>query len=163
PSLDAPRRVKVEPGPVSVQVDADGGRCYVASLWSRRLVVIELVPRAGTGDAADGLRVGKSIPLPFPPRRQLLLTDPTRLVVADAFGGRLAVLDPARGEVESVRVIPAHNIRGLALSGDSRQLLVSHQVLSARATTALNDIHWGNLLTNNLRELPLDGLRNPRA
>jgi YVTN family beta-propeller protein len=163
PGLDAPRRVKVEPGPVSVRVDADGGRCYVASLWSRRVVVIELGPRAGAGDAADGLRVGKSIPLPFPPRRQLLLTDPTRLVVADAFGGRLAVLDPARGEVESVRAIPAHNIRGLALSGDSRQLLVSHQVLSARATTALNDIHWGNLLTNNLRELPLDGLRNPRA
>jgi YVTN family beta-propeller protein len=157
PELDTARRVTVEPGPVSVQVAADGSRCYVASLWPRRVAVVAL------GRPAGELRVEKSIPLPFPPRRQLLLPDPARLVVADAFGGRLAVIDPDRGEVESVRAIPGHNVRGLALSGDGRRLLVSHQVLSGRATTALDDVHWGNLLTNNLRELPLDGLRDPRA
>jgi len=81
--------------------------------------------------------------------------------VADAFGGRLAVIDPETGAVESVREIPAHNIRGLALSADGRHLLVSHQVLSGRATTSLADVHWGNLLTNNLREVSLAGL-SPR-
>jgi YVTN family beta-propeller protein len=163
PGLDAPRRVRVEPGPVSVRVAADGSQCYVASLWSRHVVMVELGPRLGTGDAADGLRVGKSVRLPFPPRLQLPLNEPARLAVSDAFGGRLAVIDPAQGQVESVRTIPGHNIRGLALSADGRQLLVTHQVLSTRATTAFEDVHWGNLLTNNLRELPLDGVRKPQA
>jgi YVTN family beta-propeller protein len=162
-ALDAPRRARVEPGPVSVRVAADGSRCYEASLWARRVAVVELGPRTAKADAADGLKVERSVALPFPPRRQLVLADPARLVVADGFGGRLAVIDPTRGEVESVRTIPGHNVCGLGLSGDGRRLLVTHQVLSSRATTAFNDVHWGNLLTNNLRELPVDGVRNPRA
>jgi YVTN family beta-propeller protein len=156
PRLDAPARVAVGPGPVSIQVAPDGTRCYVASLWPRCVTVVDL-------GVAGGPKVRQSIPLPFPPGRQVLLPDPARLVVADAFGGRLAVIAPGRGEVESVRTLPAHNIRGLALSGDGRRLLVSHQVLSARATTSLADVHWGNLLTNNLREVPLAGVRDPRA
>jgi YVTN family beta-propeller protein len=154
--LDAPARVAVGPGPVSVQVSADGSRCFVASLWARRVTVVNL----GT---AGGPKVKQSVSLPFPPGRQLLLPDPAKLVVADAFGGRLAVIDPEKGAVESVRELPAHNIRGLAPSADGRHLLVSHQVLSARATTSFADVHWGNLLTNNLREVPLVAVRDPKA
>lgn len=154
--LDVRARVAVGPDPVSVQVSPDGSHGFVASRWSRRVTVVDL-------GAAGGPKARQSIPLPFPPGRQVLLSDPVRLVVADAFGGRLAVIDPARGEVESVRELPAHNIRGLAVGGDGRRLLVSHQVLSARATTSLADVHWGNLLTNNLREVSLAGVRNPQA
>jgi YVTN family beta-propeller protein len=154
--LDAPARVAVGPGPVSVRVSSDGSRCFVASLWARRVTVVDLV-------ATGGPKVKQSVSLPFPPGRQLLLADPARLVVTDAFGGRLAVIDPEKGEVESVRELTAHNIRGLAVSGDGRHLLVSHQVLSARATTSLADVHWGNLLTNNLREVLLAAVRNPKV
>ena len=154
--LDATARVSVGTGPVSVQVSRDGSRGFVASLWSRRVTVVEL-------GAAGGPKIRHSVPLLFPPGRQLLLSDPAKLVVADAFGGRLAVIDPVKGEVESVRDLPAHNIRGLAVSGDGRHLLASHQVLSARATTSLADVHWGNLLTNNLREISLAAVRNPKA
>jgi YVTN family beta-propeller protein len=154
--LDGPARVAVGPGPVSVQVSSDGARCFVASLWARRVTVVDLV-------ATGGPKVKQSVSLPFPPGRQLLLPDPAKLVVADAFGGRLAVIDPGKGAVESVRELPAHNIRGLTPSADGRHLLVGHQVLSARAATSLADVHWGNLLTNNLREVPLVALRNPKA
>src|SRR5262249_7542733 len=144
--LDGPVRVQVGPDPVSVQVSPDGSRGFVASRWSRRVTVVDL-------QAAGGPKARRSIPLPFSPGRHVLLSGAVRLVVADAFGGRVAVVDLSRGEVESVRELPGHNIRGLAVSGDGRRLLVSHQVLSARATTSVADIHWGNLLTNNLREV----------
>ena len=37
-----------------------------------------------------------------------------KLIVADAFGGKLAVVDLDAGKVESVREIPAHNISHMA-------------------------------------------------
>jgi YVTN family beta-propeller protein len=161
PRLETLHRVPVGAAPVSVQAAPDGSCCFVASLWSRRLVVIDLGPlrpRAG-----DGPRVTKTIALPFAPRRQLPVGGPARLVVADAFGGRLAVVEPARGTVASVRTLPGHNIRGLALSADRKELLLAHQVLNPLARTTQDDIHWGNLLTNNLRALPLADVLKPDA
>ncbi len=152
--LKLAQRLKVAPGPVAVQVSSDGARALVASLWARRLSVIDL-------GAAP--RVARVIDLPFAPRRLLPLPGDRKVVVADSFGGRLAVADLERGEVESVRSLPAHNIRGLALTADARRLLMSHQVLNPLARTSLDDIHWGNLLTNNVRALPVSLLLDPRA
>ena len=151
--LEPSDRIAVGPGPVSLQISADGSRCFVAGLWSRRVTEVDL------GES----KTRRTIPLAFPPGRQLLLTNPVKLVVADAFGGRVAVIDPKTAEVEAVREFPGHNIRGLAVSADARHLLISHQVLSGRATTSLADVHWGNLLTNNLREVPLAAVRDPKA
>ena len=81
------------------------------------------------GAIGPALEVSRTLDLPFRPRGLVLLGDGSRLVVADAFGGRLAVVDPARGTLESVRTLPAHNIRGLALTPDGRTLVVAHQVL----------------------------------
>jgi DNA-binding beta-propeller fold protein YncE len=159
PALEVAHRLKVGATPVSVQVAADGSRGFVASLWSRQLVVVDLAPLA-SGRAP---RVLKTIPLPFAPRCQIPIPGAEKLVVADAFGGRLAVIDTRRGEVESSRALPAHNIRGLALGRDGRRLLVTHQVLNARATTAQDDVHWGNLMTNNLRSLSLAAVLDPAA
>src|SRR5437764_117884 len=78
-----------------------------------------------------------------------------RAVVADAFGGGLAVVDLARGAVESARTMPGHNLRGLALAADGAAILVSHQGLNRLATSGRDDIHWGNFVTNDLRELSL--------
>src|SRR5262249_14504837 len=132
--LEAPLRTRVSPFPVSVRVSADGSRCSVASLWPRTVTIIAL-PRSadGRGAPAREARMLKMVALSSAPRLQLMLRDPPRLVIADAFGGRLAVIDPARGTVESDRTLPAHNIRGLALSADGTRLLVSHQVLSGQA------------------------------
>ena len=69
----------------------------------------------------------KTLDLPFPPRKQLLIRNDSKLIVADAFGGRLAVVEVASGKVESVRALPAHNIRGLAQSPDGMKLFLAHQ------------------------------------
>jgi YVTN family beta-propeller protein len=162
--LEAPLRIKVSPFPVSVRVAEDGSHCTVASLWSRRVTVVSLPRNTGGREATTGEpQVVKTIELSFPPRLQLPLRDPARVIVADAFGGRLAVLDPARGKVESDRALPAHNIRGLAVGAGGTRLLVAHQVLSGRATTGRDDVHWGNLITNGLRELPLANVLDPKA
>jgi YVTN family beta-propeller protein len=155
PTIDVASRVKVAPAPVSVQVDADGKHCFVASLWSRLLSVVCLDPAPP--------HVERTIALPFAPRRQLLLADTGELVVTDAFGGRLALIDVRRGAVESVRTVPAHNIRGLVRSPDGNRLLLTHQLLSTRASSKFDDIHWGNLLTNNVRELALKDVTDPKA
>jgi YVTN family beta-propeller protein len=154
PTLEVARRLPVSPGPVSVQATRGGARCFVASLWPRTLTAIDLTPAP---------RVTATIQLPFAPRKQLLIDGDNALAVADAFGGRLAVVDVRRGEVRAVHALPAHNIRGLALSRDGQDLLVTHSLLGGRARTSFDDIHWGNLLSSHLRALPLAGVLAPGA
>src|SRR5262249_20380687 len=57
------RRLAVSPYPVSIAVQPDGNHATVASLWSRRLDVIDLF----------SLRLLHSTRLPFAPRNQLVL------------------------------------------------------------------------------------------
>jgi YVTN family beta-propeller protein len=150
--LQVTRKVKVNPDPVTVRVAPDGSYCTVASRWSWRVSVVTL---------GDEPRTTHDIDLPFAPREQLMLPDGKRLIVADAFSGRLGVVDVLRGKVESVRTLPAHNIRGLALSADHKRLLIAHQMLHPLGSANRDDIHWGNLLTNNQRSLPLSDVLNP--
>jgi cytochrome c peroxidase len=152
--LHSQQRLKVSPSPVTVRVDPDGTRCTVASLWSWRLDVVSL-------DTTP--RVVTTVDLPFAARAQLFLPGGKRLVVADAFADRLAVVDLERGAVESVRKLPAHNIRGLALSSDNKRLLIAHQMLHALGAANRDDIHWGNLLTNNIRSLPIADVLDSKA
>lgn len=143
-------RQNVPEHPVSIQVSPDGKYCCVASLWSRKLAVITVQL-----DGQPALALSKTIPLPFAPRQQLLVDRGERLVVADAFGGKLAVIDPARGEIESVRELLAHNIRGLCLNAEGNRLLVAHQVLNSLAHTTTDDVHWGMLMGNTVHSLML--------
>lgn len=145
-------RIEVGPDPVSLSVSIDGMACVVASRWSRRLTVVEI--RKGSEHPA--LKLVRTLELPFSPRRMIRLGEGSRLVVADAFGGKLAVVDLARGAIESVRSLPAHNIGGLALSPDGRSLLVAHQVLNPLSMGRFEDVHWGSMLSNQLRVLRVE-------
>ena len=150
-------RQKVPAYPVSVRVAPDGRRGFVASLWARQLAMVDL---------ANPSRpvVTATVDLPFAPRLQLFLPKEEKLLVADSHGGQIAVVDTGLKKVESVRSLPAHNIRGLALNPSGDTVLLAHQILNAQSTTSRDDIHWGNLLTNNLRSVPvanlLDGKRD---
>src|SRR5262249_7733168 len=63
--LEAPLRTKVSPLPVSVRVSADGSRCSVASLWPRRVTVVDLPrPANGPGAPARQPRVLRTVALP---------------------------------------------------------------------------------------------------
>jgi YVTN family beta-propeller protein len=155
-TLEVVGRLKVPAYPVCVRASGDGRLGFVASLWSRQLSIVDL-------SAPRSLTLRKTVGLSFPPRLVLPLPDTDRLVVTDAFGGRLAVVDAGKGAVESVRELPGHNIRGLALTADGKELLVAHQLLSARAQTTEDDIHWGNLIANRLRTLRVAAVLDPRA
>ena len=92
-SLRVVGRIAVGPDPVRVVVPAGGSSCVVASTWPRRLTFVEPAP-AAPQEATPGSDARRTIDLPFSPREMAALPGGSRLVVADAFGGRLAVVDP---------------------------------------------------------------------
>jgi YVTN family beta-propeller protein len=149
-------RVKIGAIPVSIQSAADGSQAYVASLWSRRISIVNMVVGVGQNRS---LRIRQTIDLPFAPRKQLLVENGRKLIVADAFGGKLAVVDVKTAQLDQVYGLPAHNVRGLA--ADATRLLLAHQILSELGTANRDDVHWGNLLTNNLRTLPIADVVGP--
>jgi YVTN family beta-propeller protein len=100
-------RRKMPTRPVTVRITPEGDRCFVASSWARQLSVLDLADPSKPS-------VRATVDLPFAPRLQLFLPKARRLLVADSHGGQVAVVDPARGKVESLRSLPGHNIRGLA-------------------------------------------------
>jgi cytochrome c peroxidase len=141
------REVGLEPW--SAAVSPAGGACVVAVSGDRKLTQLKL---------EKGLTPGWSLDLPFPPRNLAWLRGGARLVAADAFRGRLAVVDPAAGRLVRVIDLPAHNIRGLAVSPDGESLLVAHQVLRRLARTSFEDVHWGSLVSNQLRVLSVEAI-----
>ncbi len=161
PRIEVAHRLAVPAYPASVLTSADGKRAYVASLWSRQVTVIDLSSQ--TSDRAQSPRVLRALDLPFAPRMQILVDAGSKLIVADSFSGRLAVIDSERGQIVAHHDVPGHNIRGLTLSPDGKSLIASHQILLSRATTSRDDIHWGNLITNNVRILALGRLLEPRG
>ena len=152
------QRLAVSPYPVSIAVAPDTKRCSVASLWSRRLTFVAL-PSTESAQA----RVESVVDLPFAPRCQLFVREGEYLIAADSFGGRLAVVDMSTRELLHVREFPAHNIRGLRLSADGQMLLIAHQMLNELAHTVRNDVHWGLLMSNDLRWLRLDAVLSKDA
>ncbi|MGI8982665.1 MAG: cytochrome c peroxidase [Pirellulaceae bacterium] len=149
--LKVVQRLPVSPHPVSIIATADGKRCFVASLWSRRLSAIDI-----KDDANQPLVLAKQVDLSFAPREQTLLPKENKLAVADAFAGRLAFLDPVDLTLQVSKEFPGHNIRGLGMSHDGQKILVAHQMLNDLAHTIQNDVHWGMLMSNDLRWLKVE-------
>lgn len=152
--LSVARRLPVPRHPVSVVVGAHGTWGSVASLWSRRVTLLD-------GLGADTLSARTEIELPFAPRAQAVLADDRTLVVAGAFRAQLALIDVTQGRLIAVREFPGHNIGGLTVSPDGRQLYITHQLLESDAPTTYDSIHWGGLMRNLLRVVPVDVLRDP--
>jgi cytochrome c peroxidase len=152
-SLAVRARLTVGPYPVSVAVQSDGKRATVASLWSRRVEVIDL-DRLGAGS----LRVLHVIPLRFAPRDQCVLPQGSQVVVADAFGGHLAVVDADAGRLVSVQRLNGHNLRGLALAAGGKDLLLAHEVLDQHAPTTRENVERGVLMANVVQSVPIDRL-----
>lgn len=150
------RRIDVAKSPVSLAVDTQGGRIAVASLWSRRLTLFEAM-----GESLGFLEQTSVIDLPFAPRKMLWLKKGDRLIVADSFGGRLGVVDPAPGKLLFVKTFPGHNIRGLALSEKGDDLLIAQQVLNANSATTHTPVFWGDLMQNVMRSQDLEELLSP--
>jgi len=137
--------------PVSVIASSDGTVLSVASLWSRRLSLFQV----------EGLKPLAVIDLPFAPLRQCFLNG-SHLLVADAFAGRLAVIDVRQGTMRSHLAINGHNIRGLSLnspiSGQPSDVLITHQILNAASSTTRSMISWGGVISNTLHTIAIRDL-----
>ena len=106
---------------------------------------------------------GQALDLPFSPRELRLLEDAQRLVIGDSFGGQLAVVDTSNPEAGPLRLLgvrqfPGHNIRGMGVSANGKMLLIAHQMLNELAHTVRNDVHWGLLMSNDLRWLKIESV-----
>lgn len=159
-SWRAVSRLAVASYPERVRLTSDGRTGVVASLWSRRLTLVELERDAGQ-DVPMRARVSSVLELPFSPRNLLVLEPEQKVLVADAFGGGLAVVDLRLGRLESVRTLPAHNITAMVRAPDEDAVLLTHQVLNNHARTTADDLHWGSLINNSLRTLLLADLLEP--
>lgn len=150
-------RVPTVRSPVAVVWVPERRWLAVAGLWSRSLDLVDL----GDWPAADASpRSIARLTLPFAPRKLLVLPD-GRLVAADAFEGRIAVVDLASARVEAVHAFPGHNVRGLALSADGRRLLLAQQTLEQAAPATRENVIEGRYMRNVVRSWPLDVLGRP--
>jgi DNA-binding beta-propeller fold protein YncE/cytochrome c len=146
-------RLPVPGYPVSVRLRRDASKAYVTSLWSRRLTSVDL-------SVVEQPRVEYVIDLPFAPREQCLSTDERILYVADAFGGQIAVVDLTTGSLMGIRQITGHHLRGLTVDHERPNLLVAHQILHADEETTEGGVHWGGVMSNVLRAIPLSWLES---
>jgi DNA-binding beta-propeller fold protein YncE len=160
-NLSVRTRLAVGPYPASIAVQPDGKCATVASVWSRRVEVVDLEPLSSTGPVS--LRIRHTIHLPFAPRNQCLLPADRQVAVADAFGGHLAIVDAVGGRVLTVHALHAHNLRGLTLDPSGGHLLVTHQQLNQKVPTTRENIESGVLMANGLRSLALKDLLTDHA
>jgi len=156
-SLRVSARIPVADYPVSVVVVPAVQRVSVASRWSRRITLLTLDTQQ-----QNPPRVTRTIDLPFAPQKQLVLDD-RHVLVADAFAGRLAVVDTESGTLRAVRTVNGHNIRGLALTDDGRQVLMTHQIMLSITATTRSRISWGGVVSNSLHTIPVAELLRPSS
>ncbi len=141
--------IRVESSPETcrypVRAAVSGSNVAISCLWPRQVRIM---------DAGD-LRVPKkTVELPFEPRDLLFLAE-DRLLVADGFGGGLALLED--GAIRHSWELDGHQLRGMALlAGET--VAVAHQQLHSGMRTTSDDIRWGVFITNSVSLFPLDDL-----
>lgn len=135
--------------PVSAVVSADGKTVCVAGYWSRRLRLLSV-----SDSTPPLLDVVATLDLPFVPLKQLVLDD-RHLLVTEAFAGKLAIVDLGARRLKSVQSFFGHNIRGLTLTSDRHEVLLTHQLLNAIGSTTGSNISWGGVISNTLHSIPV--------
>ena len=145
--------------PISVRIDRKGRRASIAGLWSHRLDLIDL---AGLATSAPAMRVVQRVEIPFPPRCQLWLPSTDRLLIADAFGGRLGLVDCSTGKVIAEHNLDGHGIRGLATTADGQNAVMVCQRLASSPITP-ETIEAGGLLKSLVSVIPLSEISQPAA
>lgn len=130
-------------GPTNVLALSDT-RAIVASCWDESARVVDL---------ATGLTIARH-PLPFAPGA-MVLTPTGRVIIADAFGGKLTDFVPAEVGSERTIEIDGVNLHALAVSGDGRELLVAHMDQDGASPITRTNIDWGLVFSSKLSALRL--------
>lgn len=132
--------------PGQLAIDYESDFVAVTSKWGDTVYVV----RRG-----EKLSLVNRVPLSFSPGHVVVI-DRGRFLIADAFGGNLALLDATKAEVVSQSKLRGHNVRGLLKSND--EILIAHQRLSQTARTELADVHWGTLMQNVVSRVTIESL-----
>lgn len=151
--------------PASIEVHS-ATEVSITSIWTREVVFLK---RQATESAE--WQIAKRLKLPFAPRLQKLVK-PGKLVVTDAFAGHVALIElpTAKADVNQtapddqitepriagIRRLPVHNIQGLSFDGN--RLWMGCQELNPVAQATFDDIHWGILVDNHIRNLAIHEL-----
>lgn len=157
--LEVTDRINVPVAPVDVAVSLDWKYTAVACQWSRRVATFDL--SVNHEEPLLQLKPLREIALPFEPGRIIPLPRPHHdrdFLVADAFGGEIAIVDAESGEVRMTPGIKGHNIADMTLSINGENLHVTHQFLNPLASTTHDDVLWGLLLENVVQTIPLSTL-----
>ena len=136
---------------VKLVVSESRRRVFVNSKWSRELAAIDF--DIGFERAVHN----RTLTLPFASHEMLLLDGERILLVADAFGGRIGVIDAANLKLLGIRTLDGHNVRGLAVSADGKDLYVAHQQFNSTGRADYEDLHWGRLVTNAVQVFKTQG------
>jgi mono/diheme cytochrome c family protein len=132
-----------------------GGRALVASMWDGAVRLL---------DWRDG-RVLAEHPFPFATGAMVRRPD-GRVIVADAFGGRLADLEPGAVGSERAFSVAGVGLRDLAISGDGKELLTVHMAQYDEVPITESNIDGGRVLSGRLgavRLSAIDGEARPGA
>lgn len=140
-----PTMIDILPAPTDPVRVAVGGtnRLAVTGRWSRQVFLYEKVQQHWQHIATTRL--------PFAPLALCFDHPGNQLLVADAFGGQLAVLQwdhPQRVQYQSIE---GHNIRDISLSHNRQEVLIVHQLLHPHVETLTERIFWGNVINNFVR------------
>lgn len=166
-------RLPVSKHPVRVVAGHSLQWAAVSSLWSQRLTLIRI---ERNDNKTPRLSVSKTIDLDFAPRGLLIVPGDAaksesektpsqreeRLLVADAFGGRMIVIDPQTGATTNSLAVGGHHLRGLAIHAGissaampKTSLLIAHQMLNSNTSTTHEHVFWGAVIGNRLRAIEL--------
>ena len=159
-------RLRIGDDPRKVLVAADERTAIVACGWSRRVDVVELRADKDSRDPAVWNRAFprllRSVALPFVPQELTFVPagdGPLQVVAADAYGGRLAVVDVEQGTVVAQHELDGRNIRGLSYDGgESNGLLIAYQRAKASRPTTDANLRDGKLVANLVARIPFSRL-----
>ena len=150
-TIEVLQRLSLPSTPLQIVLSADGTRAFVACSWARQIAVVDITAVAKS-------HVISKIELPFSPRLQRLLPDQRHLLVLDAFGGQVGVVDIEKEQLIREQKWTAHNLRGVDFAADGSRLLIPHQALMSDFATTQNGVHWGAVMMNVVRTVSLDSL-----
>ncbi|MEL6109597.1 MAG: cytochrome c peroxidase [Planctomycetota bacterium] len=144
--------VEVHGYPSAIVFDAREGISHVTSTWSRQLTSFRV--------EGDSLRKLRTASLPLSPRRLLLLPHENRLLVSGAFDAAIVHVDCLTGSLSDVVGLGGHNLGKPCVDPARGELLFPMQGMSPHAEATFNDVHWGNLMSNQVQVIPLQDSRN---
>ncbi len=150
--LSVHHRIDLSCRPYELAFTNDGLTLAISHRWAHRVSFFSRT------DHQSHFKQRNHIDLPFPTGLLTFYSEGKKCIVADAFGGHLAVIDCEKASILNIKKIEGHNIRSLSVSKKEPTILLSHQTLNEKIPTTRERVFWGTLMGNILRTIKIDHL-----